>query len=93
MSAAQAAPPPLAVPGRREQHRTPAVPRALPAGSARACLACHGLDSGGQQISPQARILAFSCSNSALVMTPWSRKPASLVSWSAGVCEPAASWT
>ena len=41
----------------------------------------------------QARILAFSRSNSSAVMTPRSRRSASLASWSAGLCEPAASWT
>ena len=41
----------------------------------------------------QPRILAFSRSNSAAVMTPRSRRSASLASWSAELCEPAASWT
>jgi hypothetical protein len=42
----------------------------------------------------QARILAFSRSNSSGVMTPRSRRSASLASWSAGLaCVPAASWT
>jgi len=41
----------------------------------------------------QARILAFSRSNSSAVMTPRSRRSASLASWSAVLCEPAACWT
>ena len=42
----------------------------------------------------QAMILAFSRSNSSGVMTPRSRRSASLASWSAVlVCGPAASWT
>ncbi len=41
----------------------------------------------------QARILAFSRSNSSAVMTPRSRRSASLASWSTALCDPAASWT
>ena len=41
----------------------------------------------------QARIFAFSRSNSSAVMTPRSRRSASLASWSAELCEPAACWT
>ena len=41
----------------------------------------------------QARILAFSRSNSSAVMTPRSRRSASLASWSAELGEPAVSWT
>ena len=41
----------------------------------------------------QARTLAFSRSNSSGVMTPRSRRSASLASWSAGLCEPSVSWT
>ena len=51
----------------------------------RCCLSLYG--------PAQARILAFSRSNSAAVMTPRSRKSASLASWSTVLCEPAASWT
>jgi hypothetical protein len=41
----------------------------------------------------EARILAFSRSNSSGVMTPRSRRSASLASWSAELGEPATSWT
>jgi hypothetical protein len=41
----------------------------------------------------QARILAFSRSNSAAVMTPRSRRSASLANWSAELSELAACWT
>jgi hypothetical protein len=47
----------------------------------------------GQIVAAQTRTLAFSRSNSAFVITPRSRRSASLASWSAGVCGSAASWT
>ena len=46
-----------------------------------------------REMSAQARILAFSRSNSSAVMTPRSRRSASLASWSAELCESAASRT
>jgi hypothetical protein len=66
-----------------------ADPTALAAQAQAGCLHCRsGL--GGAQA---ARTLAFSRSNSSGVMTPRSRRSASLASWSAEFCEPAASWT
>ena len=46
-----------------------------------------------RQETGQARILAFWLSNSCAVMTPRSRRSASLASWSAVLGSPATSWT
>jgi len=78
---------------RRPHHPKPARTRrgTAPAqdGRGHSCWSAAGPGCGAGQV----RILAFWLSNSSALMTPLSRRSASLVSWSAVLPEPAASWT